>query len=244
MLDAIYQIDLTKLKYGIKLYFTYDEEMWFGGIKELVDRKEKFPKVMIFGEPTHNEVLVGSKGILSYELEFHGKKAHSSNPKKGISANMNAVKFLKELNDYYEKDIKVDIEERYEVPYTTMNIGIINGGSAINSISAKCKSTLDFRIINAIHIKLLKSKIEELSKEYDCTFKIIDCIEPFIDNTYVKHNQKTAGFITEASFTKESSRIILGLGPVTAHEVNEYITEDSYNKLIKQYKDIIFEVCN
>ena len=49
--------------------------------------------------------------------------------------------------------------------------------------------------------------------------------------------------MTEASFVKNSSRIILGAGPVTAHEVNEYITEESYRKLIEQYKDLIIKVC-
>lgn len=49
--------------------------------------------------------------------------------------------------------------------------------------------------------------------------------------------------MTEASFVQKSSGNILGVGPVTAHEVNEYITEESYNKLIEQYKDLIIKVC-
>ena len=43
------------------------------------------------------------------------------------------------------ENIKNEKEELYEIPYTTMNVGIINGGSAKNSVSAKCKITLDFR---------------------------------------------------------------------------------------------------
>ena len=57
---------------------------------------------MIFGEPTNNEILVGSKGLLEFELNFKGVKAHSSNPEKGKSANMNAVKFLVELEEFYK----------------------------------------------------------------------------------------------------------------------------------------------
>ena len=37
--------------------------------------------------------------------------------------------------------------------------------------------------------------------------------------------------------------MILGAGPVTAHEVDEHITIQSLNKLVEQYKDIINEVC-
>ena len=94
MLQAISEIDFKNLKYGMKLYFTYDEEIGFGGTYDIVKSKESFPEYMIFGEPTNNEMLVGSKGLLEYELNFIGVKAHSSNPEKGISANLNAVKLL------------------------------------------------------------------------------------------------------------------------------------------------------
>ena len=47
----------------------------------------------------------------------------------------------------------------------------------------------------------------------------------------------------EASFIECSNRIILGTGPITAHEVNEYITKESYEKLVKQYRELIKKVC-
>ena len=78
----------------IKLYFTYDEEIGFGGIYDIVKNKEKFPKFMVFGEPTYNEILIGCKGLLECELYFKGIKAHSSNPDKGESANLHAINFL------------------------------------------------------------------------------------------------------------------------------------------------------
>ena len=54
---AISEIDFTKLKYGMKLYFTYDEEREFKGISDIVKSKENFPQTVIFGEPTNNEIL-------------------------------------------------------------------------------------------------------------------------------------------------------------------------------------------
>ena len=156
MLQAVSEVDFTKLKYGIKLYFTYDEEIGFGGIYDIVASNEKFPQTMIFGEPTNNEILVGSKGLLVYELKFNGIKAHSSNPPKGKSANINAVKFLSELECFYNEEIKPFEEPNYEVPYTTMNVGIINGGSALNSVAANCDVGIDFRIANTEHISKTK----------------------------------------------------------------------------------------
>ena len=43
-------------------------------------------------------------------------------------------------------------KEIYEIPYTTMNVGTIHGGSARNSVSAYCEIGLDFRIANKHHI--------------------------------------------------------------------------------------------
>jgi len=156
---------------------------------------------------------------------------------------MNAVKFLNELDAFYNKNIKEYEEKSYEIPYTTMNVGTINGGSDKNSVSASCKVTIDFRIANKTHIKVIKEKIEELSEKYNYDIKIIEELEPFINKPEFVKEIKTANYITEASLVKKSNRIILGPGPVTAHEVNEYITEESYNKLIEQYKELIIKAC-
>ena len=40
-----------------------------------------------------------------------------------------------ELQNFYEEGIKVEQNDNYEVNYTTMNIGLINGGNSINSVS-------------------------------------------------------------------------------------------------------------
>ena len=243
ILQAISEIDFTKLKYGMKVYFTYDEEIGFGGAYDIINKNEVFPDVMIFGEPTNNEILVGSKGLLEFELNFKGLKAHSSNPLKGKSANMNAVKFLSELDEFYNKEIIPFNEASYEIPYTTMNVGVIKGGSAKNSVSANCFVTLDFRPANKNHIKTIKEKIKELAKKYDCEIKIIELVEPFIDKSKYVKEIKTSNFITEASLINGPDRLILGPGPVTAHEINEHITEESYNNLVAQYKELITKVC-
>ena len=243
MLNACKEIDFNKFKYGMKMYFTYDEEIGFSGINELVDNKEDFPEYMIFGEPTDNEIFIGHKGLIEYEIGFKGIKAHASRPDKGISANMNAVKFLYKLNDFYEKKIKTDLEEKYDIPYTTMNVGIINGGSAINSISAFCKVYIDFRLAKKSHIEIIQNEIKKLAEEHDAEVCEKEKIEPFSNEIDFLKNAKTCNLMTEASMVINSKRMILGLGPITAHEVDEKISVDSYNKLVEQYKDLIYKIC-
>ena len=54
---------------------------------------------------------------------------------------------------------------------------------------------------------------------------------------------KTTDFITEASFIQSKNRYILGTGPINPHETNEYITTESLDKLVKQYKQLISTLC-
>ena len=243
ILDAILETDFEKLNHGIKLYFTYDEEIGFGGIYELINKNEIVPNTMIFGEPTNNEILVGSKGLFELELYFKGKKAHASNPTKGTNANINAIKALYKLNEYYEDVIKIEKDKNFEIPYTTMNIGILNGGTGKNSIPNKCYATLDFRTIKSKHSNLILNKIQELSINYEFNYKVIELVDPFYNEIEGIESSKTSNFITEASLIKNKNRIILGLGPVTAHEIDEHITEESYKKLVEQYKIIINKYC-
>ena len=56
------------------------------------------------------------------------------------------------------ENIKNDLNDKYEVPYTTMNVGIINGGSAKNSVPANCNVVMDFRIVKKEHIKMIKEE--------------------------------------------------------------------------------------
>lgn len=88
-LKALSEIDLKKLKYGIKCYFTYDEELTFKGIKEIINSKERMPEYTIIGEPTDNIPVTGCKGLLEIKINTKGIKVHSSNPDKGKSANSN-----------------------------------------------------------------------------------------------------------------------------------------------------------
>ena len=242
-LQALAEIDLNTLKRGIKVYITYDEEIAFSGIKEILKSHEQFPEYIIVGEPTDNQIITGCKGLLAVRIKTKGKKVHSSTPDKGKSANLEMIKLLNELQNFYEKEIKIERNDNYEVNYTTMNIGLINGGNSINSVSDKCESFIDFRIAKEEHIEKIKQKINELSEKYKADIYYEIEIQPFFNNIDFLENKKTANFMTEASWVK-GKRIILGLGPITAHEINEHISIKSLRLLIEQYKGLIEKICN
>lgn len=242
-LQALAEIDLNTLKRGIKVYITYDEEIAFSGIKEILKNHEEFPEYIIVGEPTDNQIITGCKGLLAVRIKTKGKKVHSSTPDKGESANLKMIKLLNELQNFYEEGIKVEQNDNYEVNYTTMNIGLINGGNSINSVSDKCESFIDFRIAKEEHIEKIKQKIDELSAKYKADISYEIEIQPFFNKIDFIENEKTANFMTEASWVK-GKRMILGAGPVTAHEINEHITKKSLRLLVEQYKELIEKICN
>ncbi len=240
IIAAISQINFDNLNKGIKLYFSYDEEIGFSGIKDIIEYEEKFPKRMIIGEPTNNEIIVGSKGLIEYKISFAGIKTHSSTPDKGKNAIMSAISFINELNDFYTNEIQKIQNLNFEIPYTTMNVGKINGGTEINSVPDFCEVLVDFRTIGKEAEIKIEEKIEYLQKRYIANITQINKLPAFFNKSNI--SSKTCNFITEASFI-ESNCIILGAGPVTAHEVNEYISINSLYELVEQYKKLILENC-
>ncbi len=240
IISAISQIDFNNLRKGIKLYFTYDEEIGFSGVKDVVNYETNFPETMIIGEPTNNEIIVGSKGLMEYKISFKGIKTHSSTPEKGKSAIMSAISFINELNEFYQTEIKSNLNKNFEIPYTTMNIGKIKGGSAINSVPDSCEFLVDFRTIDKKSEEKISNKIETLKEKYMANVREINKVSAFFNKSNL--SSKTCNFITEASFLK-SNCLILGAGPITAHEVDEYVCADSLYKLVEQYKELIRSNC-
>ena len=90
ILSAISNIQSTDKK--IALYFTNDEEIGFEGINTIKDLI--VPNNIIIGEPTNNVPIYGTKGVLELEVEFYGKKCHSSTPDIGINAIYECIDFI------------------------------------------------------------------------------------------------------------------------------------------------------
>ena len=235
-LQALIEIDL------VKIYITYDEEISFSGINDIVKTKEDFPEYIIVGEPTNNKVITGCKGLLSIKIFTFGDKIHSSRPDKGKNANSIMIKLLNELESFYESNIKIEQDIKFEVPYTTMNIGLLNGGNSINSLADKCEAYIDFRILKNEHMQLLKNELEKLCGKYEAKYEIDFEILSFFNEIDFVSIIDTACFMTEASFI-EGKRIILGTGPVTAHEIDEHVSIDSLRETVRQYKNLILQIC-
>lgn len=215
---------IPKIKFkdkGIKMIFTYDEELGFAGIKELLDKKIVFPYTMIIGEPTNNEIINSSKGLLDLKVIFKGLTAHASTPEEGINAIDKCIDFINKLKKVMNK---------YES--VTMNVGKINGGRSSNMVADYCEVALDFRTTSKNQNQEIINKIKNLIK--DDSLEVISNIDPFISNSEIN----MSNFLTEASLIDSEKRYILGLNN-NAHKKNEFITKESIELLEKQYIELI-----
>lgn len=249
-LAAIAETDLKKLKKGVCVVCTYDEEIMFNGIKDLCAADFQFPPHMIIAEPTDEIPMIGSKGLLEYIFTFKGFTSHSSTPIDGKSSNKNAVKFLNKMMEL-EDELRKNQTEFFQVPYPTMNIGIINGGTAINKVPDLTTIYLDFRICNSEEeYPKIRKFVDDAIREFDAEYEIINDIPSFCtQNDLVqvyeeKTGKKSEPFfgITEASFFK-GNRVIVGAGPMTAHEFNEHVNAESLQRTKNLYGEMIELLC-
>jgi len=140
----------------------------------------------------------------------------------------------------------------FSVPYTTINIGMIKGGDAVNKVPDRCYIKFDARTVKENHNEVIEKKLKEMLKKYDAKMEIGVNIKVNINknNEMIKQieeitqcEQKSENYVTEASFISNSDTIILGLGPITAHQSNEYIEVDKLERLVNIYEKILETYC-
>ncbi|PYS32506.1 MAG: hypothetical protein DMF75_11785, partial [Acidobacteria bacterium] len=145
-LTAIENIDLEKLKKPLALVFTADEEIGCLGAKRLADARPFNARYAIVGEPTSLQPMRAGKGYCLAEITVHGREAHSAYPQLGASAIFHASRLINRIEEIAE-DLKSDARADFDPPYTTLNVGLIEGGTAKNIVPGECRFTLEWRTI-------------------------------------------------------------------------------------------------
>ena len=229
------------------LCFTYDEEKDFRGIKELKNSGINLPETIIFPEPTNLIPAIANKGCIEFKVQFNGKSAHSSTPNIGENAIYKAMQFINELQEF-AKQLQKETLKIYEVPYTTFNLSTMNGGKEINKVPDTCTITFNFRTIKKEHNDIIIKEIEKLVKKYQASSTIINNLnaavtanQEIIEKLEKLTKKKVTGlnYVTEASLFPDKNVIILGPGPITAHQKDETIEKESYVKCQKLYMEIM-----
>jgi acetylornithine deacetylase len=167
LLSSIPEIKIENLKKPIHLIFSYDEEIGCVGIQKIIPFLKKIkpkPQFCIVGEPTEMKLINQHKGKKNFVTEFNGIESHSSLIDNGVNSIMYCMQFIEFLKKLQVK-LKTEKSAQFSPPHSTINIGVINGGVAVNIVPNFC--SLEFEIRDTPNLK---------------TDKIIVTIESFLNN--------------------------------------------------------------
>lgn len=139
------------LKVPIHFAFSYDEEIGCLGAHALVEKlmgNVPRPQAVIVGEPTMMGVVNAQNAGGGIVATFTGVEAHSSMTHLGVSAIAFAGDFIHWLNE-----LQVELAQRKRtdidtVPgHTTINVGIVSGGTAGNILARECTLRWGYRTL-------------------------------------------------------------------------------------------------
>jgi len=139
------------LQRPIHFALTHDEEVGCVGAPRLIkDVVENLPRpgAVIIGEPTEMQVVDAHKGINSFMTTVTGHEAHSSLTHHGVNAVMTAGRLIAFLGDLAEeKAANPERNSRFNPPYSTIHVGTVEGGTALNIVSRLCEFKWEIRAL-------------------------------------------------------------------------------------------------
>jgi acetylornithine deacetylase len=137
----------------VHLAFSYDEEVGCIGVRRMLDaisRRPVRPYACIVGEPTEMKVIRAHKGKLSIRAHVRGFECHSSLAPRGVNAIQFAAEFIAHLNRMGRR-LAADgpFDPEFDIPFTTVHTGVIQGGTALNIVPKDCSFEFEFRHLPA-----------------------------------------------------------------------------------------------
>jgi len=261
-LTAIETIDLTRLKKPLALVFTSDEEVGCLGAKRLAAQKPFTPRYAIVGEPTSLQPMRAGKGYCLAEIVVRGHEAHSAYPQLGASAIFRAARLIQRIEQIAE-GVKSERHADFDPPYTTLNVGLITGGSAKNVLAGQCRFTLEWRTIpgqeSTYVLTLLREAVTDLQRDDPEFSREIDVgrfdesFETPADSALVKFLEQSAkrpagtvAFGTEAPslISLGAEAVVFGPGDIrVAHRSGEFVPVSDLNKSVEILISAIREFC-
>jgi len=149
VLAAVPRFAAATLTRPIHIALSYDEEVGCLGVRRMIDMLEQAPVqpgFCIIGEPTSMQIVVAHKAKLAAEISVTGREAHSSLAPTGLNAIHLALDLITEIRAL-QREIEQSgtHDDGYSVPYSTLHVGTISGGTALNIVPNHCRFGLEIR---------------------------------------------------------------------------------------------------
>ena len=243
-----------KLTSPVHFAFSFDEEVGCLGVRPLiehiVDNLPK-PKIVIVGEPTNMTVVNAHKSGYSFMTEVTGLEAHSSVTHLGVNSIMAASELIGELGRVgAEMMARADRSGRFDPPYTTVHVGTIEGGTALNIVPRCCSFHWEYRGLpdqdddeipgrfNGFAEDTVLSKMQAVSDEARIETTCVNAVPGLVPQEgspaealalrLAQQNDTFAvSYGTEAGLFQEAGMpaVICGPGDILqAHKPNEFLT--------------------
>jgi len=260
----------TRLRVPIHLALSYDEELGclgVGGLLEDLATALPRPAIAIVGEPTSMRLANRQKGFYGFTTVVTGRDGHSSGTHRGV----NAVTYAAEIVGWLAR-LAAEIAEQgpfdggFDPPYTTLNVGVIRGGTAVNIIARQCSFDWEFRPIPGFDAALIKHRLDDhvaanilprmrkIAPEADVVTTMSLSQSPLVPDAdspaealvRLLTGANTAGavaFSTEASLFQDAgmSAVICGPGSIEqAHQPDEFIAVEQVDaclSFLRRLKD-------
>jgi len=152
------------LKEPLRLVLSYDEEIGCVGIREMLEGVRPLigaPRACFVGEPTEMQVAIGHKGKAALRAICHGEAGHSALAPQFTNALHVAADFLAAL-----RQVQADLaahgprDDAYTVPYSTVHVGKLSGGTALNIVPDLAKLLFEYRHLTADSPEAMRARID------------------------------------------------------------------------------------
>ncbi len=205
----------------LHLAFSYDEEIGCVGVHSLIDMLNKAPvkpAMCIVGEPTSLKVATKHKGksaIIAHCTGTEGHSAMAPNYQNAIHLASDLISILRTTQqDIANKSGQADDRS---VPYTTVHVGRVHAGQALNIVPNLCTVNFEIRhpasddplAILADIKNQTKALVDQARKRYtdvDITFEVLNAY-PALDTAV---DSEVVRFVQSLLDTSETSFVAFG----------------------------------
>ena len=261
-LTAVEAVGIDRLRKPFALIFTADEEVGLLGAKRLASERQILVRNAIVGEPTSLQPIRAGKGYCLAEILVRGREAHSAFPGLGRSAITSAARLISRIDEIAAK-LQVDKHPDFNPSFTTLNVGLIRGGTAKNVIPGQCRITLEWRPIPGQPsdrlLEYLQQAIDSEKKtdpDFDCevdaaradtgfetaqTSKLVTLLEGLAGKP-----AGTVAFGTEAAPLTQmgAEAVVFGPGDIrVAHQTGEFVPIRELEACVEILRQTIEQIC-
>ncbi len=152
-LAALPKLVAMDLAQPIHLAFSYDEEVGCRGVPHMLSALPELcalPLGAIIGEPSGMRPVLAHKGKVAARMEVIGRSGHSSRPDLGLNAVHAMAEVITHAVAHGQSLTTGPFDDTFAPPYSSLQVGVISGGQAVNIIPDRCSADIEVRAVPGV----------------------------------------------------------------------------------------------